>query len=100
MMAGHIVGKKKTLKRLRGQKQHLNIPSAMMVRGSVLRIRVPLMGYWAMDPLKEAVQQIRPALQVQRTQMAVEVKEYFGIVLVIFRRNTFYFFITIFIDLY
>ena len=56
----------------------------MMVRGSVLRIRVPLMGYWGMDPLKEAVQQIRPALQVQRTQMAVEVKEYFGIILVIF----------------
>ena len=107
MLAGHIVGRAhgKALKRLRGQNQRLNIPSAMMVRGSVRKLLVTQMGYWGMDPLKEVVLQIRPALQVQRTQMAVEVKEYFGIVLVIiklrdFRRNTFYFFITIFIDLY
>ena len=75
MLAGHIVGRAhgKALKRLRGQNQRLNIPSAMMVRGSVRKIRVTQMGYWGMDPQKEAVLQIRHALQVQRTQMAVEV---------------------------
>ena len=90
-----------TLKRLRGQNQHLNILFAMMVRGSVRKIRVTQMGYWGMDPPKEAVLQIRPALQVQKTQMAVEVRVFWNnLGYFDYRRNSFYFSITIFIDLY
>ena len=88
MMEGHIVGRTWiTLKRLRDQNQRLNIPSAIMVRGSVRKLLVTQMGYWGMDPLKEAVQQTRPALQVQRTQTAVEV-QVVEIILIILIRQT------------